>query len=84
MEDKKQFFDIYQKVKKEKINIKTLDSETISRILQILNEEIKINNRRIAQKTEEIKAMIKTYNQKVNFVDFESLNQLTDCILKLE
>ena len=52
MEDKKQFFDIYQKVKKEKINIKTLDSETISRILQILNEEIKINNRRIAQKNE--------------------------------
>ena len=36
------------------------------------------------QKTEEIKAMIKTYNQKVDFVDFESLNQLIDCILKSE
>lgn len=32
------------------------------------------------KKTAEIKAMIETYNQKVNFVDFESLNQLTDCI----
>ena len=27
-----------------------------------------------------IKAMIDTYNQKVNFVDFEILNRLTDCI----
>ena len=26
------------------------------------------------------KAMIETYNQKVNFVDFEILNRLTDCI----
>ena len=60
MEDKKQFFDIYQKVKKEKINIKTLDSETISRILQILNEEIKINNRRSAQKTEEYEKILET------------------------
>lgn len=60
MEDKKQFFDIYQKVKKEKINIKTLDSETISRILQILNEEIKINNRRIAQKNEEYEKILET------------------------
>ena len=32
------------------------------------------------KKTAEIKAMIETYNQKVNFVDFESLNRLTDCI----
>ena len=32
------------------------------------------------KKTAEIKAMIETYNQKVNFVDFESLNQLTDWI----
>ena len=28
--------------------------------------------------------MIKTCNQKVSFVDFESLNQLIDCILKSE
>ncbi len=32
------------------------------------------------KKTAEIKAMIETYNQKVNFVDFESLNRLTECI----
>ncbi|MBU5481612.1 flavodoxin domain-containing protein [Blautia sp. MSJ-19] len=32
------------------------------------------------KKTAEIKAMIETHNQKVNFVDFESLNQLTDWI----
>lgn len=60
MKNKKQFFDIYQKVKKEEINIKTLDSETISRILQILNEEIKINNRRIAQKKEEYERILET------------------------
>ena len=28
--------------------------------------------------------MIETYYQKVDFVDFESLNQLTGCILKSE
>lgn len=60
MKNKKQFFDIYQKVKKKEINIKTLNSETISRILQILNEEIKINNRRIAQKTEEYEKILET------------------------
>ena len=43
MKNKKQFFEIYQKVKKEEINIKTLDPKTTSRILQMLNEEIKIN-----------------------------------------
>lgn len=32
------------------------------------------------KKNAEIKAMIETYNQKVNFVVFESLNRLTDCI----
>ena len=32
------------------------------------------------KKTAEIKSMIETYNQKVDFVDFESLNQLIDCI----
>ena len=50
MEDKKQFFEIYQKVKKEEMNIKTL---------QMLNEEIKINDRRIAQKTEEYEKLLK-------------------------
>ena len=40
MEDKKQFFEIYQKVKKEEMNIKTLDSKTTLKILQMLNEEI--------------------------------------------
>ena len=60
MEDKKQFFEIYQKVKKEEINIKTLEPKTISKILQMLNEKIKINDRRIAQKTEEYEKLLKT------------------------
>lgn len=60
MEDKKQFFEIYQKVKKEEINIKILEPKTISKILQMLNEEIKINDRRIAQKTEEYEKLLKT------------------------
>ena len=55
MEDKKQFFEIYQKVKKEEMNIKTLDSKTTLKILQMLNEEIK----RIAQKTEEYEKLLK-------------------------
>lgn len=59
MEDKKQFFEIYQKVKKEEINIKTLDPKTTSKILQMLNEEIKINNKRIAQKAEEYERLLK-------------------------
>lgn len=58
MKNKKQFFEIYQKVKKEEINIKTLDSKTTSRILQMLNEEIKINNKRIAQKAEEYERLL--------------------------
>ena len=58
MEDKKQFFEIYQKVKKEEINIKTLDPKTTSKILQMLNEEIKINSKRIAQKTEEYERLL--------------------------
>ena len=60
MEDKKQFFEIYQKVKKKEINNKTLEPKTISKILQMLNEEIKINDRRIAQKTEEYEKLLKT------------------------
>lgn len=59
MEDKKEFFEIYQKVKKEEINIKTLDSKTTLKILQMLNEEIKINNKRIAQKVEEYERLLK-------------------------
>lgn len=59
MEDKKEFFEIYQKVKKEEINIKTLDPKTTSKILQMLNEEIKINNKRIAQKAEEYERLLK-------------------------
>ena len=58
MKNKKQFFEIYQKVKKEEINIKTLDPKTTSIILQMLNEEIKINNKRIAQKAEEYERLL--------------------------
>lgn len=58
MKNKKQFFEIYQKVKKEEINIKTLDPKTTSKILQMLNEEIKINNKRIAQKAEEYERLL--------------------------
>lgn len=59
MEDKKEFFEIYQKIKNKEINITTLDARTASRILQMLNEEIKINDRRIAQKTEEYEKLLK-------------------------
>ena len=59
MKDKKEFFEIYQKIKNKEINITTLDAKTASRILQMLNEEIKINDRRIAQKTEEYEKLLK-------------------------
>ena len=59
MENKKEFFEIYQKIKKREINIKTLDSEKASRILLMLNEEIKINDKRINQKAEEYETLLK-------------------------
>lgn len=59
MKDKKEFFEIYQKIKNKEINITTLDARTASRILQMLNEEIKINDKRIEQKKEEYKKFLK-------------------------
>lgn len=59
MEDKKQFFLIYNKIKKEEIDINFLNSEMVSRILEMLNEEIKINSKRIAQKTEEYERLFR-------------------------
>ena len=45
--NKKEFFEIYQKVKKQEIEISTLDKETVRRILLLLSEEMKINSRKI-------------------------------------
>ena len=59
MEDKKQFFEIYQKVKKEEMNIKTLDSKTTLKILQMLNEEIKINDIVIITKVDGLTLKVK-------------------------
>lgn len=59
MEDKKQFFLIYNKIKKEEIDINSLNSEMVPRILEMLNEEIKINSKRIAQKTEEYERLFR-------------------------
>ena len=59
MEDKKQFFLIYNKIKKEEIDINSLNSEMVSRILEMLNEEIKINSKRIAQKAEEYERLFR-------------------------
>ena len=41
MEDKKQFFEIYQKVKKEEMNIKTLDSKTTLKMIEELPKKLK-------------------------------------------
>lgn len=41
MEDKKQFFEIYQKVKKEEMNIKTLDSKTTLKFYRCLMKKLK-------------------------------------------
>lgn len=45
--NKKEFFEIYQKVKKQEIEISTLDKETVRRILLLLSEEMEINSRKI-------------------------------------
>ena len=65
MKDKKEFFEINKKIKNKEINITTLDARTASRILQMLNEEIKINDNRIEQKKEEYKN-IKNINKRYN------------------
>ena len=44
---KETFFDIYEKVKKEEINIETLDKETIKKILLMSVEELNINSKKI-------------------------------------
>ena len=45
--NKKEFFEIYQKVKKQEIEISALDKETVRRILLLLSEEMEINSRKI-------------------------------------
>lgn len=45
--NKKEFFEIYQKVKNQEIEISTLDKETVRRILLLLSEEMEINSRKI-------------------------------------
>lgn len=56
--DKKEFLKLYEKVKKEEVNINTLDEETIRRIFMIAEEEININNRIINEKLEQLKASL--------------------------
>ena len=52
---KKEFFDIYEKAKKLEIDVKTLDKETIKRILTMAIEELNINSNRIKEKSKNLK-----------------------------
>lgn len=45
--NKKEFFEIYQKVKNQEVEINTLDKETVSMILLLMSEELEINSKKI-------------------------------------
>lgn len=45
--NKKEFFEIYQKVKNQEVEINTLDKETVSMILLLMDEELEINSKKI-------------------------------------
>lgn len=48
--DKIEFFSLYEQVKKQEVPIETLDKETIRRILIMLEEELKINEKKMEEK----------------------------------
>ena len=58
--EKKEFFKIYEKVKKQEIDILTLDQEMIKRILIMIKEELNINNEKINQKFNTLKTLKKS------------------------
>ena len=60
--EKKEFFRIYEKVKKQEIDILTLDQEMIKRILIMIKEELNINNEKINQKFNTLKTLKKKLN----------------------
>lgn len=45
--NKKEFFEIYQKVKNQEVETNTLDKETVSMILLLMAEELEINSKKI-------------------------------------
>ena len=45
--NKKEFLEIYQKVKNQEVEINTLDKEIVSMILLLMAEELEINSKKI-------------------------------------
>lgn len=45
--NKKEFLEIYQKVKDQEVEINTLDKEIVSMILLLMDEELEINSKKI-------------------------------------
>jgi len=45
--NKKEFLEIYQKVKNQEVEINTLDKKTVSMILLLMAEELEINSKKI-------------------------------------
>ncbi len=45
--NKKEFLEIYQKVKDQEVEINTLDKEIVSMILLLMAEELEINSKKI-------------------------------------
>lgn len=65
---KKEFFEIYDKAKKQQINIETLDADVFKGMLLMIAEEMRINSRKIDKRMEELQIILdncKIYNRQI-------------------
>lgn len=72
--DKKEFFELYKKVKSKEIDINTLDQEKKRRILIMIREEVNINSKKIDEKFSELNVStenIKIYNKEIELLKKE-------------
>lgn len=69
IDTKKEFFNIYNKLKNKEISIKDVKEEDLKKINQLLEEEIKLNKKEYEKETNEIaeaKKYINEYEIKIN------------------
>ena len=68
---KKEFFQIYDKAKKQQISIETLDTDVFKGMLLMIAEEMRINSRKIDEKMKELETIIencKIYNKEIELL----------------
>ena len=66
VELKKDFMEIYNKVKNGQVDIDTLDEETQERIMIMINEEIDLTNRKIYEVLKQTENMLDEYEKQNN------------------